>query len=95
MRSSGSGLKDAANADVICFGLTHKPYHKTLPDAENEPSPFRNAITIGSIGKPKDGDKRGCYVLLSIDVVLRRAKRMVSPWISSVLGMTWKKRQSS
>jgi putative phosphoesterase len=56
-----------ANADVMCFGHTHQPYHKTLLD-EGEASPiYRHAINIGSIGKPKDGDKRGCYVILNID----------------------------
>lgn len=49
-----------ADADIMCFGHTHKPYHRILPG-------FRHAINIGSVGKPKDGDPRGCYVLLYID----------------------------
>jgi putative phosphoesterase len=48
-----------ANADILCFGHTHKPYHRVLADG-------RHAINIGSVGKPKDGDPRGCYVLLHI-----------------------------
>ena len=64
-----------ANADVMCFGHTHKPYHKALPDAENEPVLYRHAINIGSIGKPKDGDKRGCYVLLTIDGNFAKGKK--------------------
>lgn len=28
---------------------------------------FRHAINIGSVGKPKDGDPRGGYVLLELD----------------------------
>jgi putative phosphoesterase len=52
-----------ANADVMCFGHTHKPYHRILQDGDR----FRHAINIGSVGKPKDGDPRGCYVLLTID----------------------------
>jgi len=53
-----------ADADIMCFGHTHKPYHRILPSA---PSGFRHAINIGSVGKPKDGDPRGGYVLLTID----------------------------
>jgi predicted phosphodiesterase len=52
-----------AGADVMCFGHTHKPYHRMLPDG----SQYRHAVNIGSVGKPKDGDPRGGYVLLHID----------------------------
>ena len=27
---------------------------------------FYHAINIGSVGKPKDGDPRGCYVILTM-----------------------------
>jgi predicted phosphodiesterase len=53
-----------ADADILCFGHTHKPYHRILSD---EGDRFRHAINIGSVGKPKDGDPRGGYVLLHID----------------------------
>lgn len=58
-----------ADADIMCFGHTHKPYHRILPSirAEGDAPHFRHAINIGSIGKPKDGDLRGCYVLLTIN----------------------------
>jgi putative phosphoesterase len=52
-----------ANADILCFGHTHKPYHRIL----SEEGRFRHAINIGSVGKPKDGDPRGGYVLLHIN----------------------------
>jgi predicted phosphodiesterase len=67
-----------ADADIMCFGHTHKPYHRVLPSTP-PPSPlsdlrtdfdisgFRHAINIGSVGKPKDGDPRGCYVLVEIN----------------------------
>lgn len=58
---------EKANADIMCFGHTHKPYHRILQsDTPGAPS-FRHAINIGSVGKPKDGDPRGCYVILTID----------------------------
>jgi predicted phosphodiesterase len=54
-------LKDA-DADIMCFGHTHKPYHRILEDEGKS----RHAINLGSVGKPKDGDPRGCYVMLTI-----------------------------
>src|SRR5688572_2379237 len=54
-------MKDA-DADIMCFGHTHKPYHRSLEDEGN----FRHAINLGSVGKPKDSDPRGCYVMLTI-----------------------------
>lgn len=55
-----------ADADIMCFGHTHKPYHRILPSVPDENPHHRHAINIGSVGKPKDGDPRGCYVLLTI-----------------------------
>ena len=55
-----------ADADILCFGHTHKPYHRVLSSA-SDASRWRHAINIGCVGKPKDGDPRGCYVLLHID----------------------------
>lgn len=56
-----------ADADIMCFGHTHKPYHRVVEDTSGEVAKFRHAINIGSVGKPKDNDIRGCYVLLTID----------------------------
>jgi predicted phosphodiesterase len=56
-----------ANADVMCFGHTHKPYHRILLTESGENVHYRHAINIGSVGKPKDGDPRGCYVILTIN----------------------------
>lgn len=52
------------NADIMAFGHTHKPYHRLL---KNENGTYRHAINIGSVGKPKDGDNRACYVILDIN----------------------------
>jgi putative phosphoesterase len=60
-------IMEQADADIMCFGHTHKPYHRILPMVETENTHFRHAINIGSVGKPKDGDPRGCYVLLTIN----------------------------
>lgn len=52
-----------AHADIMCFGHTHKPYHRVLEDEGR----YRHAINIGSVGKPKDGDPRACYVMMDIN----------------------------
>ncbi|RYE59158.1 MAG: metallophosphoesterase [Sphingobacteriales bacterium] len=56
-----------ADADIMCFGHTHKPYHRTLNSPEENGNHFRHAINIGSVGKPKDNDNRGGYVMLTIN----------------------------
>jgi len=56
-----------SDADILCFGHTHKPYHRILNDGADGKNHFRHAINIGSAGKPKDGDPRGGYVLLHIN----------------------------
>jgi putative phosphoesterase len=55
--SSFQRLAESSNADIIVFGHTHKPYVKEVGGVL-----FVNA---GSVGKPKDGDWRACYVLLT------------------------------
>lgn len=56
-----------ADADIMCFGHTHKPYHRILSTTEEGKERFKHAINIGSVGKPKDGDARGGYVMLHIN----------------------------
>ncbi len=57
--SSFERLAASSDADIIVFGHTHRPYMKVAGNVL-----FVNA---GSIGKPKDGDWRACYVLLTPD----------------------------
>jgi predicted phosphodiesterase len=56
-----------ADADIMCFGHTHKPYHRILATTDKGKEQFKHAINIGSVGKPKDGDARGGYVMLHIN----------------------------
>jgi predicted phosphodiesterase len=49
----------ARSKDIICFGHTHKPWRRTVGGVQ--------FINTGSVGRPKDGDWRACYVLLTID----------------------------
>ncbi len=59
-------IMEGADADIMCFGHTHKPYHRILPTAEGENTRYRHAINIGSVGKPKDNNPKGCYVIVTI-----------------------------
>ncbi|WPQ60654.1 metallophosphoesterase family protein [Chitinophaga sancti] len=62
-----AGQLNDAGADILCFGHSHKPYHRVVPvEAKEGLTHYKHAINIGSVGKPKDGDPRGCYVLLDI-----------------------------
>ena len=56
-------MMQESNADILCFGHTHKPFHRILKTEKGN----KHAINLGSLGKPKDGDQRGCYVLLDIN----------------------------
>jgi putative phosphoesterase len=62
-------LAETANADVVCVGHTHVPYHRTMTGTHGRPIHYVNA---GSLGKPKDGDPRACWteiVVGSIDEI--------------------------
>ena len=59
-------MMDDAGADVMLFGHTHKPYHKVLQYEADGRTRYRHAVNIGSVGKPKDGDPRACYVVLHL-----------------------------
>jgi predicted phosphodiesterase len=67
-RPEGSFLRmmAEAGADVMLFGHTHRPFHRVLPYEEEGRVGYRHAINTGSVGKPKDGDPRACYVILSV-----------------------------
>jgi putative phosphoesterase len=57
---------EQADADIMCFGHTHKPYHRTLNSVIDGKNHYRHAINIGSVGKPKDGNPQGGYVMITI-----------------------------
>lgn len=42
--------------DVLCFGHTHKPWHRAVDGV--------HFVNTGSVGRPKDGDWRAGYVVL-------------------------------
>lgn len=56
-------LADAAAADVVCVGHVHIPYHRVMRASDGRTVHY---ISTGSVGKPKDGDPRACWVELAI-----------------------------
>ena len=54
-------------ADILCFGHSHKPYHRVINSGGSGKGHYHHLINTGSVGKPKDGDARACYVMLTID----------------------------
>jgi predicted phosphodiesterase len=56
-----------ADADIMCFGHTHKPYLRVLTSETEGKSRSYHAINIGSVGKPKDNNPQGGYVILTIN----------------------------
>lgn len=56
-----------SNADILCFGHTHKPYHKIIADFTGVSPVYRHAINTGSVGKPKDNNPKGCYVIITMN----------------------------
>lgn len=57
-------IMEQAEADIMCFGHTHKPFHRVLQDEQGR---YRHAVNIGSVGKPKDNNPLGCFVILDIN----------------------------
>jgi predicted phosphodiesterase len=45
--------------DVVCFGHTHKPWHRVVERVQ--------FVNTGSVGRPKDGDPRAGYVLCTTE----------------------------
>jgi len=60
-------IMEQADADIMCFGHTHKPFHRILHSDVDGQNHFRHAVNIGSVGKPKDGNPQGGYVMLTIN----------------------------
>jgi len=56
--SSLERILDQAGAEVLVCGHTHLPYHRILPGGGQ-------VINAGSVGKPKDGDPRAGYIVIT------------------------------
>jgi predicted phosphodiesterase len=56
--SKMAGHLDAKPGDVVAFGHTHIPWHRTIDEV--------HFVNTGSVGRPKDGDWRAGYVVLEM-----------------------------
>jgi predicted phosphodiesterase len=56
-------IMEAAGSDIMCFGHSARPYHTILEHERR----YLHAICTGSAGRPRDGDPRGAYVILTIN----------------------------
>lgn len=54
----GQGV-GARSGDIVAFGHTHKPWHRVVDGV--------HFVNTGSVGRPKDGDWRAGYVLLTVE----------------------------
>jgi putative phosphoesterase len=59
LRQFTPGGKDDAQAEIVIFGHTHVPYHRVVDDV--------HFINTGSVGRPKDGDARAGYAVVTLD----------------------------
>jgi predicted phosphodiesterase len=80
--SKMAGAIGAREGDVIAFGHTHIPWHRTVGGV--------HFVNTGSVGRPKDGDWRACYALLTVDaaavdVEFRRVEYDVDQAASAIL----------
>lgn len=82
LESSFAHIAAGAGADVIVCGHTHRPYDKTVAGVR--------FVNVGSAGKPKDGDPRGCWALVEtgsdgITVAFRRVGYDVQAAAAAIL----------
>lgn len=56
-------MMQSQQADVLLCGHTHKPFHRVIESKNG----YKHVVNIGSVGKPKDGDSRLCYVILELN----------------------------
>lgn len=54
-------LAQQAEADVVCIGHVHIPYHRSMVTADSHRIHY---VSSGSVGKPKDGDSRASWAEL-------------------------------
>jgi len=53
-------LMNESGANMLCVGHSHKPYHRII-------NQDKQVVNTGSVGKPKDGNPQGGYVMLTLD----------------------------
>jgi len=69
-------MLESVEANVVVCGHTHQPYHRQVTGV--------HLINDGSVGKPKDGDRRAGYALISLDATVSVEFRRVEYPVESV-----------
>jgi putative phosphoesterase len=73
-------LLQVGGCNLLVCGHTHLPYHKVIDD--------KHVVNVGSLGKPKDGDPRATYALLTpneeLSVDFRRVQYDVERMASAI-----------
>jgi putative phosphoesterase len=75
-------IAQGADTDVLVFGHTHKPWVRTIENVL--------FVNDGSVGKPKDGDPRAAWTLLTVEantpvqVEIRRAPYDVTTMAAAI-----------
>ena len=68
MKKASIELCEQADADIMCLvtPTTVSARADRILHGTDRKDHFRHAINIGSVGKPKDGNPQGGYVILTI-----------------------------
>jgi diadenosine tetraphosphatase ApaH/serine/threonine PP2A family protein phosphatase len=72
LRQFTAGGRADAQADVIVFGHTHVPYHRVVDGV--------HFVNTGSAGRPKDGDQRAGYCILTLADEAMTAEQIRVPY---------------
>jgi putative phosphoesterase len=72
LRQFTPGGRADAQADVIVFGHTHVPYHRVVDGV--------HFVNTGSVGRPKDGDPRAGYCILTLADEVVTAEQIRIPY---------------
>ncbi|HVU55008.1 MAG TPA: metallophosphoesterase family protein [Puia sp.] len=60
-------ILEDSNIDLLVCGNTHCPYHYSFGWEKDGKTIYRHVLNPGSVGRPKDGDWRPCYALVTFD----------------------------
>lgn len=72
-----TGVASKSVHNVIIFGHTHIPYHQVVGGV--------HFINSGSVGKPKDGDYRASYAVITIDTEISVDFRKIDYDLESII----------
>lgn len=78
-------LADLGQADVVCVGHIHIPYHRVLTASDGRAVHY---VSDGSVGKPKDGDPRPCWAELVFGTKAEVNKRCEGDRAAGPVGMS-------